>query len=86
MFWTVAIGLLAGLIVRAITPGRKEASGFLIASILGVVGAFIGPYLAQEGGWIDAGSNAGLAAAIIGALVLLAIWAFLFRRRSSSWM
>ena len=82
MMWTIAIGLIA----RLITPGQKEASGFLITSILGAIGAFVGPYLAEEGGWIDAGSGAGLVAAAMGAVAVLALWALLFRRRSSSWM
>jgi len=86
IIWTAAIGLVAGLIARLVTPGDKEPSGFLITSILGVMGAFAGRYLPQEAGWTGIENGAGLIAGLAGSVVILVIWAFLFRRRSSSWM
>jgi LPXTG-motif cell wall-anchored protein len=85
-FWTAVLGIIAGVIARLIAPGKKEPSGFLLAAILGAAGAFAGTYLGEEAGWYDAGESAGVIGAIFGAVIVLAIWGFLFRRRSSSWL
>ena len=84
--WTTLLGLFAGLIARLITPGRKEPSGFLVTVLLGVSGAFVGTSLGQEAGWYDPGESAGVIGAVVGAVIVLAIWGFLFRRRSFSWL
>ena len=86
MIWTALIGVVAGVIARLVAPGAKEPSGFLVTALLGVIGSFAGTSLGQEGGWYDAGERAGLIGAIAGAVIVLAVWGFLFRRRSTSWM
>ena len=86
LVWTTAIGFIAGVIARLITPGKKEASGFLLTAIVGVMGSFAGAYLGQEGGWYDAGGLAAIMGAVVGAVVVLAVWSLLFRRRSKSWL
>ena len=37
--WTIIIGFVAGLIARAVTPGDKGPQGFILTSILGIIGA-----------------------------------------------
>ena len=86
MLWTGLIGLIAGVIARLIAPGRKEPSGFLLTALLGVAGAFAGTSLGQEAGWYSADDRVALAGALAGSVVVLAIWGFLFRRRSTSWL
>ena len=84
--WTTAIGLMAGVMARLITPGKKESSGFLLTAIVGVTGSFAGAYLGLEAGWYNAGDMLAIVGAVLGAAVALAIWGWLFRRRSTSWL
>ena len=79
--WTTLIGLVAGVIARVITPGRKGPFGFILTALLGIIGAFGAAYLGQEAGWFSAGDNAGLVGATFGAVLVLLIWAMLFRSR-----
>ena len=81
IMWTAALGLAAGVIARLITPGRRGPFGFLLTSLLGIIGAFTASYLGQEAGWYRAEDSTGLIAAVFGAIILLLIWALLFRSR-----
>ena len=81
IMWTVALGLAVGVIARLVTPGRKGPFGFMLTGLLGIIGAFAASYLGQEAGWYQADDGTGLVAAVIGAVVLLLIWGFLFRSR-----
>jgi uncharacterized membrane protein YeaQ/YmgE (transglycosylase-associated protein family) len=81
IMWTVTLGLAAGVIARLVTPGRKGPFGFMLTSLLGIIGAFAASYLGQEAGWYQAEDSTGLIAAVFGAILLLLIWGFLFRSR-----
>jgi uncharacterized membrane protein YeaQ/YmgE (transglycosylase-associated protein family) len=81
IFWTTVIGLVAGVIARFVAPGRKGPFGFLLTALLGIVGAFGAAYLGQEAGWFSADEAAGLVSATFGAVLVLFIWATLFRSR-----
>jgi uncharacterized membrane protein YeaQ/YmgE (transglycosylase-associated protein family) len=79
--WTTLIGLVAGVTARLVSPGRKGPFGFLLTALLGIIGAFGAAYLGQQAGWLSAGDNAGLVGAAFGAVLVLLIWATLFRSR-----
>jgi uncharacterized membrane protein YeaQ/YmgE (transglycosylase-associated protein family) len=81
LLWTTLIGLVAGVIARLITPGRKGPFGFLLTAVLGIIGAVGAAYLGQEAGWFSAGDEVGLVTATFGAVLVLLIWATLFRSR-----
>ncbi len=81
IMWIAVLGLVAGVIARLVTPGRKGPFGFMLTGLLGIVGAFAASYLGQEAGWYQAEDSTGLVAAVFGAVVLLLIWGFLFRGR-----
>ncbi len=81
--WTIIIGFVAGLIAKAITPGRNEPSGFIMTTILGVIGAFVATYIGQALGWYSANDGAGLIGAVVGAVIVLLIWGALSRRRGA---
>jgi uncharacterized membrane protein YeaQ/YmgE (transglycosylase-associated protein family) len=79
--WTIIIGFLAGLIARWIHPGvSNEPAGFIVTTVLGIVGAFLATFLGQAVGWYRAGEGAGLIGAIVGALIVLVIWGFFANR------
>ena len=60
ILWTIIIGFIAGVIAKFITPGKNEPSGFILTTILGIVGAFVATYLGQAIGWYRADQGAGL--------------------------
>jgi uncharacterized membrane protein YeaQ/YmgE (transglycosylase-associated protein family) len=80
IIWTIIIGFVAGVIAKFLMPGKNEPSGFILTTILGVVGAFVATYLGQAIGWYRAGEGAGFIGAIVGAVIVLAIWGFIARR------
>jgi uncharacterized membrane protein YeaQ/YmgE (transglycosylase-associated protein family) len=75
ILWTILIGFIAGLIAKFIHPGRNEPSGFILTTILGIAGAFVATYLGQAIGWYQAGEGAGLIGAVVGAIIVLVVWA-----------
>jgi uncharacterized membrane protein YeaQ/YmgE (transglycosylase-associated protein family) len=74
ILWTILIGFIAGVLAKLITPGDNEPSGFILTTILGIVGAFVATYLGQALGWYQEGQGAGLISATIGAVIVLLIW------------
>jgi uncharacterized membrane protein YeaQ/YmgE (transglycosylase-associated protein family) len=81
--WTIIIGFLAGVIAKFLMPGStNEPSGFILTTLLGVVGAFVATFLGQALGWYQAGEGAGLIGAVVGAIIVLAIWGYIARSRS----
>ena len=80
--WTIIIGFVAGLIAKFLHPGPNEPSGFILTTILGIVGAFVATWLGQALGWYRPGEGAGLIGAVVGAVIVLAIWSMIARRRS----
>ena len=85
ILWNIIIGFLAGVIARFLYPGNKyEPTGFILTTVLGIVGAFAATSLGQAIGWYQAGDSAGFIGAIVGAIIILAAWGFIaprFERR-----
>lgn len=79
--WTIIIGFVAGVVAKFIMPGKNEPSGFILTTILGIVGAFVATFLGQALGWYRPGEGAGLIGAIVGALVVLFIWGAVASRK-----
>ena len=67
MIWTIIIGLVAGLLARAIKPGN-DAMCWIMTIILGIAGAFLGGFT-------------GLAFSVIGAIILLFIYELIMSKR-----
>ena len=74
IFWTIVIGFVAGIVAKFVTPGTNEPSGFILTTILGIVGAFVASFLGQALGFYAPGQGAGLIGAVVGAVVVLFIW------------
>jgi len=60
------------------------SSSVFLTAILGIVGAFVATFLGQAVGWYRAGEGAGLIGAVVGAIIALAIWGAIARRRTST--
>jgi uncharacterized membrane protein YeaQ/YmgE (transglycosylase-associated protein family) len=83
ILWIIIIGFLAGVIAKFIMPGPNEPSGFIMTAVLGIVGAFVATFLGQAIGWYGPNDGAGFIGAIVGAIIVLAIWGFIAGRSSS---
>jgi uncharacterized membrane protein YeaQ/YmgE (transglycosylase-associated protein family) len=70
----IIIGFIAGIIARMLAPGPNNPAGFILTTILGVVGAFVATFIGQAIGWYGPDQGAGLIGAVVGALVVLFIW------------
>ena len=84
ILWTIIIGFIAGVLAKLITPGDNEPSGFILTTLLGIVGAFLASYLGQALGWYHAGEGAGLIGATVGAIIVLLIWGAVAGRRRTT--
>ena len=74
IIWTILIGFIAGLIARFLSPGPHNPSGFVLTTVLGVVGAALATWLGQQIGWSEFGQKAGFIGAVIGSIIVLLIW------------
>ena len=70
---TLLVGLIVGLIARALKPGDDDM-GWIITIVLGIVGSFLASYAGQAMGLYPPGSSAGWIASIIGAIVVLFLY------------
>ena len=77
--WWIVIGLIAGLIAKALVPGR-DPSGCIVTILLGIGGAVLAGFLGQSLGWYSPGEGAGFLAAIVGAVLILAVYRLVARR------
>ena len=64
-------------------PGKNEPAVFILTTILGIVGAIVATYLGQALGWYGPNEGAGFIGAIVGAVIVLAIWGFISNRRTT---
>jgi len=83
VLWIILIGFIAGIIARVLAPGPNNPSGFILTTVLGIVGAFVATFLGQAVGWYRLDQGAGLIGATIGAVVVLFIWHQVVARRSA---
>jgi uncharacterized membrane protein YeaQ/YmgE (transglycosylase-associated protein family) len=83
ILWVIIIGFIAGVIAKLITPGSNEPQGFILTTVLGIVGALVATYLGQAIGWYQAGEGAGLIGAIVGAIIILVIWGVVAGNRTA---
>ncbi|SAK50467.1 transglycosylase-associated protein [Caballeronia peredens] len=78
---TLIVGLVVGLIARAIKPG-DDSMGWIMTIVLGIAGSLIAGYVGRALGWYQPGQPAGWIASVIGAIILLVVWGMI-RKRSS---
>jgi len=71
---TLIIGLIVGFIARALKPGDDKL-GWTMTAILGVAGSFLAGRAGKAFGLYQAGHAAGFIASIVGAVVLLFVYA-----------
>jgi uncharacterized membrane protein YeaQ/YmgE (transglycosylase-associated protein family) len=77
----IIIGFIVGIIAKLITPGDPKPRGFILTTVLGIVGALLATWLGQAIGWYQSGQPAGFFGAIVGAIIVLLIWRQVARPR-----
>ena len=83
IIWTIIIGLVIGLLARAIMPGR-DPGGFIITTVLGIAGALVGSFVGQGLGLYAQGEPAGMIVSVLGAILLLVGYRYLVPTASTS--
>ncbi|HBJ69344.1 MAG TPA: GlsB/YeaQ/YmgE family stress response membrane protein, partial [Alcaligenes faecalis] len=69
----IIVGFIVGLLARAIMPGDQKM-GWIMTTILGIVGSFVAGYLGQTMGWYVPGEGAGWIGSIVGAIIVLFVY------------
>ena len=75
ILWMLLLGLIAGAVARALVPG-DDSMGIGATILLGIVGSFVGGFLANalfEAGDQDGFGPAGIIGSILGAIVVLLV-------------
>lgn len=78
--WMIIVGLVAGLLARAIKPGN-DPMGWIMTIVLGIVGAMLGGFVAGLIGINADGGFTGLIFSVIGAIILLFIYEMIMSKR-----
>jgi len=76
----IIVGFIVGLIARAIMPGT-QSMGFILTTILGIVGAVVAGFLGRSLGWYNSGDAVGWIASVVGAIIVLFIYGMVAKKR-----
>jgi len=78
----IIFGLIVGIIAKLLMPG-KDPGGFVVTILLGIAGALLGGWLGRAMGLYTEGEGAGFFMALLGSILLLALYRLTFRRRTA---
>ncbi len=81
ILWAILIGFVVGLVAKFLMPGR-DGGGFILTTVLGIIGALAATFLGQAMGIYSAGQSAGFIGAVIGAMLVLFIYGLVTRGRN----
>jgi uncharacterized membrane protein YeaQ/YmgE (transglycosylase-associated protein family) len=76
MNWLVflIVGLVAGIIAKAVMPGaREEPAGWVMTTLLGIAGAFVGGFIGEALGFGASGFIGSVLMAALGAMVIIGL-------------
>ena len=76
----ILFGLVVGIIAKLLMPGR-DPGGFIVTILLGIAGAMLGGFVGRAMGFYGDGEAAGWLMSILGAVILLALYRMMVRRR-----
>jgi len=70
MLGMIVVGFFVGLVAKFLMPGR-DPGGFIVTTILGILGAVVAGYLGRSLGWYQFGEPVGFLGAVVGSMILL---------------
>lgn len=76
----ILFGLVIGVIAKLLMPGR-DPGGFIVTILLGIAGALVGGFIGRAMGLYGPDEAAGWLMSILGAIILLALYRMMARRR-----
>ena len=76
----IVFGLVVGIIAKLLMPGR-DPGGFIVTMLLGIAGALVGGFIGRAMGFYGPNQGAGWLMSILGAIILLALYRMMVRRR-----
>lgn len=77
----ILFGLVVGIIAKLLMPGR-DPGGFIVTILLGIAGALLGGFIGRAMGFYGPNEAAGWIVSILGAILLLALYRMMARRRA----
>jgi uncharacterized membrane protein YeaQ/YmgE (transglycosylase-associated protein family) len=84
IIWTIIIGFIVGVVAKFLMPGDNEPSGFILTTVLGIVGAFVATFLGQALGWYGSNESAGWIGSVLGAIIILFVYGLVAGRRRAA--
>ena len=81
LLWAAIIGLIAGAIAKFIMPGR-DPGGIFVTMLIGVAGALLMTFIGRQLGYNFENGFMGFVFAIVGAIILLALYRLIARNRT----
>jgi len=77
----IIFGLVVGVVAKLVMPGR-DPGGIIVTMLLGIVGAVLGGFVGRALNLYQPGEPAGLLMSIVGAVLVLAIYRMMVRKRT----
>jgi len=77
----ILFGLVVGVVAKLLMPGR-DPGGFIVTILLGIAGALMGGYVGRLMGFYGPNEGAGFFMALLGSILLLALYRLAIGRRS----
>ena len=79
--WALIIGGIAGAVAKLIMPGR-DPGGIIVTILLGIAGAEVATFLGRALGWYQGQEGARFIGSVVGAVIILAVYRMVVRRRA----
>jgi len=77
----ILFGLIIGALAKLVMPGR-DPGGIIVTMLLGIAGAVLGGFVGRAMGFYGPGEAAGFLMSFAGAVLLLALYRMMVRRRA----
>jgi uncharacterized membrane protein YeaQ/YmgE (transglycosylase-associated protein family) len=74
IIWEIIIGAIIGVIAKWLSPSPNNPEGFILTTVLGIVGSVVATFLGQAIHLYRPGQSAGFIASVVGAVIVLLIW------------
>ncbi len=82
--YVIIIGFIAGLIARFIIPGPNDPGGFVMTTILGIIGSVVANFVAVKAGWVEHSEGTSLLSGVVGAVVILLVYHLITSRSANT--
>lgn len=77
---TIIVGFIVGVLAKLLHPGN-DSLGFIMTTVLGIAGAALAGLIGEALGWYQVGEGAGWIASTVFAIIILAIYTRVIKKR-----